>query len=294
MIKGRESLCAAIGLALSAPLMAAPGMPIQTISGVGFDGSEAARYDAERDEYIVSNLGPAGEGNDGFISRIAPDGSVRELKWIAGGVRGVTLVQPLGIYLKGDLLYVADLKAVRTFDRKTGAPRATYEIADALRLNDLVVADDGTVYVSDSGQDGKAGGLYRIDRNGKVSTFVERMPALERPNGIALTADGLIVHGGRGVNLVFRNKAGAIVREETLPTGQMDGIVLLPDGDLLVASQLGKNVYRVSATGGAMEVVAENIDIPAAIGYDVKRNRLLVPQIKAGSLTLFDLIPKAR
>ena len=30
------------------------------IADVGFEGSEAARYDDRRDEYIVSNLGPSG------------------------------------------------------------------------------------------------------------------------------------------------------------------------------------------------------------------------------------------
>lgn len=272
-----------------APLLAAPAPPLQVIAGVGFDGSEAARYDEVRDEYIVSNLGPAGDGNDGFIARMAPDGSIITLKWIAGDVGGAILVQPLGIFLKGKLLYVADLKAVRTFDRSTGTPRATFEIADATRLNDLVVADDGTIYVTDSGSDSRAGAIYRIDAKGGISLFAARSPALERPNGIALTADGHIVHGGRGVNLVFRDVRGVIIREQTLPTGQMDGIVLMPNGDLLVASQLGKNVYRVPADGAAPEIVADDIAIPAAIGRDSKRNRLLVPQIKAGSVSLFAL-----
>lgn len=279
---------AALTLAPSSPAWAAPPPPSQVIADVGFDGSEAARYDERRDDYVVSNLGPAGDGNDGFISRVSPDGKVTALKWIAGGVGGATLIQPLGVYLKGDLLYVADLQAVRTFDRQTGAPRGSIEIPGALRLNDLVVADDGTVYVTDSGQEGRDGALYRIDATGHVTSFAERSPALERPNGIALTADGLIVHGGRGVNLVFRNKDGHIVREQTLPTGQFDGIVLAPDGALLVASQLGRNVYRVPPDGPPT-VVAEGIEVPAAIGLDTRRGRLLVPQIRAGSLTLFDL-----
>lgn len=286
MIDGRAML--AIALLMPAPAIAAPPQ-MQVIANVGFENSESARYDEVRDEYIVSSAGPAGTGNDGFISRVAPDGSMRALKWIAGGTGGATLIHPFGIFLRGDYLYVADVKAVRIFDRKTGAPYKSIEIADALRLNDLVVASDGTIYVTDSGQDGVAGALYRINAGGAVSKLVERSPALERPNGIALTADGHIVHGGRGVNLVFRDKSGKILREQTLPTGQMDGIVLMPDGSLLVASQLGKAVYRVPADGSAPVVVADDIAVPAAIGLDTKRQRLLVPQIRAGSLSLFDL-----
>lgn len=285
----RTALAAAFFLSMPDALSAAPSFPLLVIANVGFDGSEAARYDQVRDEYVVSNLGPAGDGNDGFISRVAPDGSVRELKWIASGVRGVTLIQPLGIFLKGDTLYAADVRTVRTFDRRTGAARKDFEIADAVRLNDLVVTDDGTIYVTDSGSDASPGALYRIDPKGVVTPFVARDAALERPNGIALTADGLVVHGGRGVNLVFRDTRGSIVRELTLPTGQIDGIVLTPDGSLLVASQLGRNVYRVPQHGGAPAVIADSIDVPAAIGFDTRRNRLLVPQIRAGSLTVFDV-----
>lgn len=286
--------CAATALALPTAISAqqAPATPkpaVAVIENIGLVRSEAARYDAARDEYIVSNLGPAGQRNAGFISRIAPDGRVIDLQWIGGGKNGVTLDQPLGVFLKNGQLYVVETTALRSFDLATGAPRLNVPIADAVRLNDLVVADDGTVYITDSGNDDNAGALYKVDPSGKASAFVPRNPALERPNGIALTADGNIVHGGRGVNLVYRDKQGNILREQTLPTGQFDGIVLDADGSLLVASQLGKNVYRVPANNGPVTVVAENIPVPAAIGHDTRRNRLLVPQILLQSLSIFEL-----
>ena len=58
---------------------------------------------------------------------------------------------------------------------------------------------------------------------------------------------------------------------------------------MLVASQLGRNVYRVDLATGAATAVAENIEIPAAIGFDTRRMRLLVPQIRAGSLSIYEL-----
>lgn len=256
----------------------------QIVQGVGFEGSEAARYDDARDEYLVSNLGPRGEAADGFIARVAPDGTVRELKWIS-----TVLVDPLGIFLHGDTLYVADVNAVRMFDRASGAPRGSVAVPGAVRLNDLAVAPDGTVYVTDSGSNDAPGALWRISPRGAVSAFAARDPALERPNGIAVLPDGNIIHGGRGVNLVIRTPEGRIVREVTLPTGQFDGIVVLPDNKLLVASQLGRNVYRVDLATGRSEAVAENIEIPAAIGFDTRRTRLLVPQIRAATLSIYEL-----
>ena len=272
-------------------LAAAPAAAQHVVQNVGFNGSEAARYDDRSDEYLVSNLGERGPANaDGFIARVAPDGSVRALRWIGQG-----LTDPLGIYLHGDRLYVADVNAVRMFDRTSGEPRGSVEVPGSVRLNDLVVAADGTVYVTDSGSNDQPGALWRIDPRGRISAFAARDPALERPNGINILPDGNIIHGGRGVNLVIRTPQGRIVREITLPTGQFDGIVVLPDGKLLVASQLGHNVYRVDLATGAATAVAENIEIPAAIGFDTRRNRLLVPQIRAGSLSLFELgTPPAR
>ncbi|RVT43196.1 SMP-30/gluconolactonase/LRE family protein [Sphingobium algorifonticola] len=258
------------------------------LSEVGFMGSECVRYDDRTDSYFVANQGPPGEGNDGFISRVSPDGSVLQLKWIEGGRNGVTLVQPLGLFIKGDSLYVVDPRTVHRFDRASGAPRGSIDIPDAVRLNDLTVADDGTMYISDSGSDDRPGAIWKVDRRGRVSAFVKRDDALERVNGIALLADGTVVHGGRGVNLVFRDGKGRVLRERTLPTGRIDGIIPLPDGSLLVASQDGHNVYRVPPTGKA-EVVAQDIAVPAAIGWDAKRNRLLVPQIRAASLAFYEL-----
>ena len=73
-----------------------------------------------------------------------------------------------------------------------------------------------------------------------------------------------------------------------MPTGGFDAIVPLADGGLLVASQAGRNVYRMTAAGQITEV-AKEIAVPGAIGYDTKRNRLLIPQIAAASITMVDL-----
>lgn len=283
-----KSLTVAMAALCGAMLAAGAACAQHVIADVGFEGPEAARYDAAGDRLIVSNLGERGAPNDGFISLVSPDGEVLELKWIAGG-DGVELYDPLGVFIKGDTLYVADTDAVRLFDRVSGEPRGAIPVEGAVRLNDLVVADDGTIYVTDSGTAEDDGALYRISPDRQVHVFAARSPDLHRPNGVALTADGLVVHGGLlASNLVFRTPQGEVVRELALPTGRIDGIVALDDGSLLVASQDGGNVYHVSAAGEATEV-AGGIAVPAAIGFDTRRNRLVVPQISAASLTLFDL-----
>lgn len=268
--------------------LAASGALAQTsprvIANVGLVGSECVRYDAEADRYVVSNLnGP----DPGFVSIITPDGGVEALKWIDGTASG--LADPLGLFIAGSKLYLADVDTVRIYDRHTGAAMSAIRVPGAQRLNDLAVTGDGTIYVTDSAKPDQPGALYRISPQGKVTEWVARNDALEKPNGIAVMPDGTIVHGGRGVNLVFRNSAGRILRERSLPTGRIDGIVAMADGGLLVASQDGHAVYHVAPGNGPITQVAKDIEIPAAIGYDTKRNRLIVPQIKAASLTFVDL-----
>ena len=278
-------------LLLAAPASWAEDPEPRVISGVGFAGSESVRHDVVGDRYLVGNLGQRGEANDGFISVINPDLSVGELKWIEGGRDGVTLRDPLGLIISGDVIHVADVASVRRFDRATGAPLGSTDIPGAVRLNDLAIDPSGNVYVTDSGSEATPGAIYRISAEGEVSIFAERDAGLLRPNGIAVTPDGLIVHGGLGgAVLVFRDATGRIVRERTLPTGRIDGIVTLPDGSLLVASQDGHRVYLVAADEAvAPHVVAGDIAVPAAIGADLTRRLVLVPQIAAASITVVSL-----
>jgi len=279
----RRTILLLVSLTCAHAAFGQTGAP-RVIANVGLVGSECMRYDAAADRYIVSNL----NGSDpGFVSIVTPEGAVEKLKWIEGAASN--LADPLGLFIAGNRIYLADVDTVRIYDRTSGSALGAIPVAGAQRLNDLAVARDGTIYVTDSAKPDQPGALYRISPTGKVTEWVARNDALEKPNGIAVMPDGTIVHGGRGVNLVFRAPSGRILRERTLPTGRIDGIVALADGGLLVASQDGHAVYHVGPNDGAITQVAKDIEVPAAIGYDSKRNRLIVPQIKAASLTFVDL-----
>src|SRR6185503_17238205 len=67
-----------------------------TVADSGINTPESALWDREGDQYLVSNINgtPLAKDNNGFISRISPDGKVTELRWIAAGTKGVTLNAP--------------------------------------------------------------------------------------------------------------------------------------------------------------------------------------------------------
>jgi sugar lactone lactonase YvrE len=263
-------------------------MPMATamdVADVGFETPEAMLHDPVADVYFVSNINgsPVERDDNGFISRLAPTGEVLTLKWIDGAAADVTLNAPKGMALHGDTLFVADIDAVRLFDRTSGAPLGAWPLDGAAFLNDLSVGPDGTLYVTDTGvglgDDGLVpngrDGIYRRDANGW--TAVVTGDDLGNPNGILADSAGLTV-----VTFV----SGEIYRVDPasgtrtmLPkpaAGGLDGVVRLGDGSLLIGSWGAQRVYRLSPAG-AFSVVPDSVTSPADIAYDASRHALLIP-----------------
>src|SRR5438094_7242267 len=132
----------------------APPTPVATKVAVveGFLTPESVKYDTAQDVYFVSNVngGPLAKDNNGFISRVRPDGAIENLKFVEGAHNGVTLNAPKGLALRGDTLWVADIDVIRAFDAKTGAPKDSVSLASlgAVFLNDIDGAPNGALYIT--------------------------------------------------------------------------------------------------------------------------------------------------
>jgi hypothetical protein len=279
---------AACGGSGDAPPASADSSAVSGITGdsgsiAGFSTPESVLYDEVGDVYLVANINgaPTGHDDNGFISKVSPDGNVAALKWIDGASANVSLNAPKGMAIRGDTLFVADIDTVRLFSRVDGSPMGARTIAGASFLNDLANGPDGAIYVSDTGvkSDFSPGGtdaVYRIDGN----TFVPiaRSTGLHGPNGLAIAPDGAVIIVPFGARFVHKvASAGAQIENVVeLPGGQLDGVVRLPDGSLLVSSWEAKAVFKIDPAGQATPVL-ENVESPADIGYDTKRGRLLVP-----------------
>jgi len=253
----------------------------------GFQTPESVLYDSRGDVYLVANINgnPTAADGNGFVSKISPTGKVIALKWIDGTKAGVKLNAPKGMAIVGDTLYVADITAVRKFNRSSGQFMGSIDIMGSTFMNDLAAGRDGSVYASDSGlkPDFSSSGtdaVYRIDRMGKV-TALAKGADLNHPNGVAVRADGtvLVVGFAEKGEVYALSKDGKRSAVATLPAGQLDGIEIASNGTLLVSSWASSSVYRVMRDGMATAVV-ENVKAPADIGYDGKRNRVLIPQFQ--------------
>ncbi len=291
----------------SMPEAAAPPAPQQQhelrVEGVGFATPESVLYDSAADVYLVSNINgsPSDEDDNGFVSRLAPDGTLIELLWIDGQDEGVTLDAPKGMAIIGDTLYVADISRVRSFDRETGEPLGEIEIPGATFVNDLAAGRDGWLLVSDSGvrftadgvEDTGSAAVYVVSPEGDLQT-VAAGEELERPNGVvdSIAHDGLVVVPFGGNMVYMLDEDGTRTDLAELPAGGLDGVVETPDGRLLVSSWGGGAIYAVNADG-TVEAVAEDLPAPADIGYDPGRGELLVPLFNDNAIVLLP-DPRAR
>lgn len=255
-----------------------------TYKDAGLKVPESVLYEPLSDVYLVSNINgsPVDKDGNGFISQLNPDGTVKNLKFIEGGQNGVKLDAPKGLLVVGDTLYVADIQDVRKFDLASGAPKGSLHFPKASFLNDLAVDAKGTVFVTDSGRKAGKDGLepsgtdaiYQI--NGDKIRLLVKGKQLGAPNGVATLADGIFVSQMGGKGFTQFDGTGKQVGQVELPTGTLDGVVALSDGSWLVSSWEGKAVYRGSPATGFASFTSD-VESPADIGFDTKRNRLLIP-----------------
>lgn len=256
--------------------------PMRPFVVEGFKTPESVLWDDQADVYLVSNINgkPLDVDDNGFISRLTslPDGSQKVETWIDGKSADVTLNAPKGMALLGDLLYVADIDRVRTFDRKTGAPKGEILLAGAKFVNDLCAGAD-VVYASDSGLDATLTptpdqGIWEI-RAGK-GTQIAKGEELGVPNGLALQGADLWVVTFASGEIYRLTKDGKREGVEKLPKGGLDGLVITADGRFFVSSWEAQVVYH--GKPGAWATAVANVESPADIGFDAKRSLLLVPQ----------------
>jgi sugar lactone lactonase YvrE len=290
-------LCAAsCGEAPQAQQPFVAGDPLETTPNVrvygGFHFTESCSYDPVRDLYIAPSVGNRGAdfANDGYVSLINPDGSVHTLKWIGRTRDGLTLNDPLGSDVANGRLYVVDANVVRWFDMTTGQPLGSEVVEGAVSFNDLEVADDGTVYMTQTGaEDGSTPQrIYRLTPDGRASIFVDGAP-LTRPNGIAFDRAGniVVVNVGSADVLTFSPDGELLRTEQSLDPGN-DGLVVLTDGTKYVSSVRLGTVARLRP-GQPAEMVASGIPSAASMCFDPARDRLIIPMNSWFALAFVEL-----
>jgi hypothetical protein len=264
--------------------------------------AESCSYDAGRGLIVVPNRGvPQNvQANNAWVSLINHDGSVHTARWI--GVQNpaeranltppLVLNEPYGSDIANGMLYVADrdggtsanepsVAVIRRFDMRTGAPAGEIRVQAVDWINDIEVADDGTIYATRSGSFGNTPDpatwqVWKIAPNGTVSIFVQGAP-LFQPNGVAFDPRGniVVVNVGDAAVLTF-SPAGRLLGTEQAAQPGSDGLVIMPDGTKYVSSVRQGGVSRIRP-GRPAELIARNIPSAASMCYDAGANQLVIP-----------------
>ena len=274
---------------------AAPAGPQRVATVEGFSTPESALYDSDQRVWFVSNINgsPSAKDGNGFISRLTSEGVIDSLHFVQGGRNGAKLNAPKGLALTGDTLWVADIDAVRGFNRHTGAPVATIEFGRRARfLNDITSVPDSGLIITDTGiiiaDSMTHPGPDRVFKVvGRTISVIAEGPQLLGPNGIVWDSAGhrliMVPFGG---TTIFTGKAGGGAIPLGVGPGQQDGVVIL-DGRLLVSSWADSSVSEVSATG--FHKVISGVPSPADIGLDVAGRRLAVPIFTGNRVEIWKL-----
>jgi sugar lactone lactonase YvrE len=204
----------------------------------------------------------------------------------------LVLNEPLGSDIANGMLYVADrdggttatepsVAVVRRFNMRTGVPAGEFRVDRSTGFNDIEVADDGTVYATNTGDrsatpDPATWQVWKITPDGSASIFVQGAP-LFQPNGIAFDPQGniVVVNIGNASVLTF-TPAGKLLRLETAVQAGNDGLVIMRDGTKYVSSVINGGVSRIRP-GKPAELIASNIPSAASMCYDAGANQLVIP-----------------
>jgi sugar lactone lactonase YvrE len=266
----------------------------------GLNVPESVRYDAELDVYYVSNINgnPSQKDNNGFIARVRADSTSVMTMLVEGGKNGATLNAPKGMALRGDTLFVADIDMLRMFNRRTGAALGQVDLRaqKATFLNDVAAGPDG-IYITDTGIlfDAQGGmthpGVNRIFKvAGRTVTEAAKGDSLGNPNGIAWdAAQNRFVLAPFGSPMIQSWTAGqAIPTAMASGPGGYDGVEVLANGNVLISSWTDSTVY-IAHGGTHMMPLVKNVEAPADIGVDTKRNVLAIPLFNAKKIEYYKI-----
>lgn len=212
--------------------------------------SESVLKDPIRDLFYVTsfdNQYTTRTEPSGYISTLSGDGRILEHRWLDG------LNAPTGMDIRNDTLWVCERADLLAIDLGSRRIVGRWPIPDVVFPNDLVVDQEGAVYVSDtrtgSWPDSR---IYRF-QDGAFEVWADE--GIDGANGLWIH-DGALVVGNSGDGTLKKIDL-ATRRMETivsLGSGIIDGIRVDENGNYLVSFWEGQ-IFRISPDGEVVELL---------------------------------------
>jgi sugar lactone lactonase YvrE len=244
----------------------------------GLNVPESACYRSDDKTIYVSNVVGMHNIKDGvgYISKLNANGAFITKEWVKG------LNAPKGVACTKKKLYVSDIDRVVEVDLKSGKIEKTYSNSKSKSLNDVTVASDGRVYISDS----NGNCIFYVGKD-SLEVFLES-DQLGAMNGI-LAVDNLLYLGSKGNFITVDQKTKAITNVAE-NVGYLDGIVMIAKNKFVTSDFKGK--VQLIEPGKGIEILMNTTEqkVNAAdLGFIPSQNLLLVPTFLDNKVVAFKL-----
>ncbi|MEO0559301.1 MAG: ATP-binding protein [Bacteroidota bacterium] len=239
---------------------------------------ESAIYDPETNVIYTANIDGHFMEKDGqgSIGKVTLDGRIVDAKWVSG------LHAPTGTGIHNGHLFVTDIDAIVEINLATAEVVRRVPIDGAVALNDLAIAPDGTVYVSDTG-----GNTVYALREGVIEPVAE---SLDTPNGLLVEGGRLLITRWTPRTVDWLDLGTQALTPMAQDIAGPDGLEAVGDGSYL-ASGFDGRIYHVHADGRKTLLLDTSGDgIRAAdIDYIPETRLLLVPTMQSNRLMAYRL-----
>lgn len=256
----------------------------------GLEAPESIVYDSNSNVYYVSNVSgqPVEKNGKGFISIIDSSGKLKTKQWITG------LNAPKGLGLYYNHLFIADIDEVVVVDVIKREIIERYKAVGATFLNDIDIAHDGTVYISDT-FGGNA--IYRI-KDKTISLWI-KSEDLNYPNGIEVINNKLYVSSWGVVTnpetfgtevpgkLMVVDLISKTIEDLTKPVGNLDGLVQFNEG-FIVSDWIAGGLFHIDKLGSYTKI-KDLAPGSADFYYDSSKNMIFVPIMLENKLLAFKM-----
>ena len=257
-----------------------PGLRMMWETDKTLTTAESVLYDKDNNVLYVSCINgvPPDKGdNDGFIAKVGMDGKIITHKWATG------LSAPKGMGISGNVLYVTDIDRLVAIDLTTGKIKDSWKVKGAKFLNDVCIAENGTVYFSDSG----TVSIHSFKDNTVSTVYADT--TLGGVNGVYIAGNQLMLAGyqsGKVSRMDITTQQIQMVAD-SIPNG--DGIE--PYGDGWIVSNWAGEVYHIGADGAVLELLdSQEAKLNAAdIEVIADKHMLLIPTFFGNSVVAYEL-----
>ena len=249
---------------------------------VKYDGFSNPESVAEGpDGYIyVSEIGETDKDGDGKISKIDKKGNVTPF--------ATGLYDPKGIVFYKEKLYVTDRDVIIEVD--TDGTWSVFGSTMAFPktpvfLNDIDVDSDGNFYITDTSNFKTGGIVFKMNLAGDITVlFDETTENNKAPNGVLPIGNNKLLLLDWGGELYEADTKTKKIRK--LGEGFVGGDGLaIKNGTIFISSWKEGKVYEFK--NGKSKLILEGFEAAADIALSKDKTHLIIPDMKAGTVTVF-------